>query len=73
MQTDAGPRKTIIFPDELWELINDWRFENRINTEAVAVRTLVQMGLHYDKLRQHPDFAQQEANFIEELNNSIES
>lgn len=71
MQTDAGPRKTIIFPDDLWELINDYRFDNRLGTEADAVRTLVQMGLHYNKLTKHPEFAQHEANIIEELNNTL--
>jgi hypothetical protein len=70
---EQGTRKTIIFPDDLWEIINDWRFDNRLGTEAEAVRTLIQMGIHYDKLKKHPEFAQHEANIIEELNNSIAS
>lgn len=73
MEQEASLRKTILFNEELWELIQDWRFERRLNTEAEAVRTLIQMGMHYDKLSKHPEFAQHEANMIEELNNSIAS
>jgi len=73
MEQEASLRKTILFNEELWELIQDWRFERRLNTEAEAVRTLIQMGMHYDKLTKHPEFAQHEANIIEELNNSIAS
>ena len=68
---EQGTRKTIIFPDDLWEIINDWRFDNRLGTEAEAVRTLIQMGIHYDKLKKHPDFAQHEANIIDALNEMI--
>ena len=68
---EQGLRKTIIFPDELWEQINDWRFDNRLGTEAEAVRTLVQMGMHYDKLRKHPQFGQHEATIINDLNEMI--
>ena len=71
MEQEASLRKTILFNEELWELIQDWRFERRLNTEAEAVRTLIQMGMHYDKLSKHPEFAQHEANMIEELNNTL--
>lgn len=71
MENDATLRKTILFTEPLWEQVLDWRFEQRLNTEAEAVRTLIQMGMHYDKLRKHPGFAQHEANIIEELNNSL--
>lgn len=71
MEQEASLRKTILFNEELWELIQDWRFERRLNTEAEAVRTLIQMGMHYDKLTKHPDFAQHEANIIDALNEMI--
>ena len=71
MDVEGMVRKSILFPDNLWETVADWRFTERLSTEADAVRTLVQMGLHYHKLRQHPDFERHEANLIEDLNSSL--
>jgi hypothetical protein len=71
MQIDGMIRKSVLFPEDLWGLIQDWRFDQRIGTEAEAVRTLVQMGMHYDKLRKHPDFDRHEATMIDELNSQL--
>ena len=64
-------RKSVIFPAELYQEIEDFRFDQRIKAEVEAIRVLVQMGLHYEKLRKHPAFAEHEANIIDELNNAL--
>jgi len=68
---DTEKRKSVIFPADLYQEIEDFRFDQRIKAEVEAIRVLVQMGLHYDKLRKHPGFAQHEANIIDELNNAL--
>lgn len=68
---DTEKRKSVIFPAELYQEIEDFRFNERIKAEVEAIRVLVQMGLHYDKLRKHPAFGEHEANIIDELNNAM--
>ena len=68
---DTEKRKSVIFPADLYQEIEDFRFDQRIKAEVEAIRVLVQMGLHYDKLRKHPGFSQHEANIIDELNNAL--
>jgi len=38
-------RKIVSLPAELAKAVEDFRFENRINTEAEAIRRLIQAGL----------------------------
>ena len=64
-------RKSVIFPADLYQEIEDFRFDQRIKAEVEAIRVLVQMGLHYDKLRKHPAFAETEADIIDELNSTL--
>ena len=71
MDVEGMVRKSILFPEILWEEISEWRFDQRIGTEADAIRQLAQMGLHYHKLSQHPDWQRTEANVIEDLNSSL--
>jgi len=66
---DNGVRKSIVFPHEMYQEMDDFRFSERISIEVDAIRTLVQMGLHYYKLKQDPLFAQQEMDAIDRLNN----
>lgn len=68
---ETGARKSIVFPIEMYQEMEDFRFNERIRIEVDAIRTLVQMGLHYYKLKQHPAFAEHEANIIDELNNAL--
>ena len=68
---DNGTRKSIVFPNEMYEEMEDFRFNERIRIEVDAIRTLVQMGLHYYKLKQDPVFAQQELDAIERLNQTL--
>lgn len=69
--SEAQVRKSIVFQEDMFQRVEDFRYENRISIEADAFRTLIEMGLHYDKLRKHPGFAQHEANIIDELNNVL--
>ena len=64
-------RKSVIFPADLYQEIEDFRFDQRIKAEVEAIRVLVQMGLHYNKLKKHPAFDEHEANIIDELNNAL--
>jgi hypothetical protein len=68
---DNGVRKSIVFPHEMYQEMDDFRFSERISIEVDAIRTLVQMGLHYYKLKQDPVFAQQELDAIDRLNNAL--
>lgn len=68
---DNGVRKSIVFPREMFQEMEDFRFNERISIEVDAIRALVQMGLHYNKLRQDPMFAQQEADIIDRLNQAL--
>ena len=47
MSDDNEPviRKTIGLSESFWAAIAEYRFENRINTEAEAVRALLWRGL----------------------------
>ncbi len=50
--TNARPKRTVklqlmLDPDEL-EVIDDWRFENRLPSRAAAVRELMRRGLSAD-------------------------
>ena len=38
-------RKTVTLPDDLWQLVADFRFSERIGTEAEALRRLIQSGI----------------------------
>lgn len=61
-------RKSVIFPADMYQEVEDFRFDQRIKSEVEAIRILVQMGLHYAKLRQDPAFAEHEADTIDRLN-----
>lgn len=41
-------RKVITFDDELRDLIAEYRFSRRINSESEAIRTLIRIGLKHD-------------------------
>ena len=38
-------RKLVSIPREVWEKVDDYRFENRIKTESEAIRRLIELGL----------------------------
>ena len=38
-------RKLVSIPREVWEKIEDYRFDNRIRTESQAIRRLIELGL----------------------------
>lgn len=38
-------RKSITLPQSMWDAVNDFRFAERIGSEAEAVRRLLQAGL----------------------------
>ena len=38
-------RYTIIVPDEMYQAIEDFRFENRYNTKSEATAELIRLGL----------------------------
>jgi len=40
-----NPTITMIFPDELLEKVEDYRYENRIPSRTEAIRQLIEMGL----------------------------
>ncbi len=42
---DRMTRKLVSLPRELLRAIEDFRFENRIKTEAEAIRRLIELGL----------------------------
>lgn len=39
----------VTLPQDLWELVTDYRFDNRINTESEAIRRLIELGLERAK------------------------
>ena len=42
---DRMTRKLVSLPHELLRAIEDFRFENRVRTEAEAIRRLIELGL----------------------------
>ena len=47
-------RKMVSLPAGLAEQVEDYRFENRLKTEADAIRRLIQLGLETAKGGSHP-------------------
>lgn len=45
MEKDKDVRKSVGFQPDIWQRIADFRFGNRIETEAEALRRLVEAGL----------------------------
>jgi hypothetical protein len=43
--SESASRKTVTLPDTMWAAISEFRFYNRIPTEAEAIRQLMQRGL----------------------------
>ena len=62
-------RKSIYFSEELWTEIEDFRFDNRVKSEAENIRLLVSAGIYLYKLRNDPMFVQAEEAAVERLNN----
>ena len=62
-------RKSIYFSEDLWTEIEDFRFDNRVKSEAENIRILVQAGIYLYKLRTDQKFVQEENAAIERLNN----
>jgi hypothetical protein len=61
-------RKTILFPESLWEEAEDFRFVARIKSDTEVVRTLMQAGLYLMKLREDPLYVKDEEAAVERLN-----
>ena len=61
-------RKTILFPESLWEEAEDFRFVARIKSDTEVVRTLMQAGLYLMKLREDPLYVKAEEEAVERLN-----
>lgn len=61
-------RKSMLFPQSVWEPIEDFRFDQRIKSDTEALRILIQAGLHYFKLKQDAQFEQAEQATIERIN-----
>ena len=62
-------RKSLYFSEDLWESFEDFRFNNRIKSEAEGLRILLQAGIYLCKLREDPLFVQAEQAAVERLNN----
>lgn len=43
--TDQIVRKSVSLPSSLWALIDDYRFQNRIRSDADTIRRLIEIGL----------------------------
>jgi hypothetical protein len=43
--TKTTMRKSLTLPKELWDAVTDYRFNQRIGTEAEAIRQLLQSAL----------------------------
>jgi hypothetical protein len=54
METLYPVRKALQFTTEQWEKVRAFRFEQRISTEAEAVRRLIDLGLESGKGRKRP-------------------
>ncbi len=48
-------RKLVSLPHELLRAIDDFRFENRIRTEAEAIRRLIALGLKASAMQPEPE------------------
>ena len=59
MQQDSV-RKTLYFSENLWNQIEDIRFDQRIKTEADVIRMLVEAGIYLLQLKSDPMFDQYE-------------
>ena len=68
MQQDSV-RKTLYFSENLWNQIEDIRFDQRIKTEADVIRMLVEAGIYLLQLKSDPMFDQYEQAAVERLNN----
>lgn len=68
MQHDSV-RKTLYFSENLWNQIEDIRFDQRIKTEADVIRMLVEAGIYLLQLKSDPMFDQYEQAAMERLNN----
>jgi Arc/MetJ-type ribon-helix-helix transcriptional regulator len=44
-QDPGSTRKSVTLPDSMWREIGDFRYENRIGTQAEAIRRLLHEGL----------------------------
>ena len=51
MENDPPVRKTVALPASMWQEIADFRFSERIGTEAEALRRLIQAGLRAEQKR----------------------
>ena len=61
-------RKSLYFSEDLWESFEDFRFDNRIKSEAEGLRILLQAGIYLCKLREDPQFVRDEQAAVERLN-----
>ena len=68
MQQDSV-RKTLYFNEELWNRIEDIRFDQRIKTEADVIRMLVEAGIYLLQLKSDPMFDQYEQAAVDRFNN----
>lgn len=70
MPTDK-PRFSIVVTDELYEKINDFRFEKRIKSQSKAVNELIKIGLTSilnEDFEIEPNFSKQEINLVRKYN-----
>lgn len=44
-KASSPSRKSVTLPDSMWDAIAEYRFDQRIATEAEAIRQLIQAGL----------------------------
>lgn len=61
-------RKSVIFSEDLYKRVSYFRFGQHIKSEVDAIRTLVEMGLHYSMLCQDPLFEKAELETVDRLN-----
>jgi hypothetical protein len=61
-------RKTMLFTEALWQDVADYRFDNRIGSEADCIRLLIEAGLYLHKLRMDDKYQQDEIAAVERLN-----
>ena len=67
MQQDSV-RKTLYFNENLWNQIEDIRFDQRIKTEADVIRMLVEAGIYLLQLKSDPMFDQYEQAAVDRFN-----
>jgi metal-responsive CopG/Arc/MetJ family transcriptional regulator len=52
---ESSTRKSVTLPDSLWQELADFRFANRISSEAEAIRRIIRDGLDVNRTKESTD------------------